>query len=102
MFHLIETVQTCIRARGGDAWACLAPALQCLCDGRACCPALAMQLVIFVLEVSRFTGAVTWLFQVVVHTVFGTGWFEMSTFEMSTHINTVMKTRLNFILYFLF
>jgi len=52
----------CIRARGGDAWACLEPALQCLCDGRACCPALAMQLVIFVLEVSRFTGAVTWLF----------------------------------------
>jgi hypothetical protein len=24
--------------RGGGAWACLAHALQCLCDGRACCP----------------------------------------------------------------
>ena len=37
-----ECVQTC----GGDAWACLAHALQCLWDGRACCPARAMQLVI--------------------------------------------------------
>ena len=34
------------RARGSVAWACLAHALQCLCDGRACCPARAMQLVI--------------------------------------------------------
>ena len=34
------------RARGGGAWACLAHALQCLCDGRACCPPRVMQLVI--------------------------------------------------------
>ena len=26
------------RARGGGAWAWLAHGLQCLCDGRACCP----------------------------------------------------------------
>ena len=32
---------------GHGAWACLAHALQCLCDGRACCPARTMQLVIF-------------------------------------------------------
>ena len=35
-----------VRARGRGAWPCLAHALQCLCDGRACCPARAMQLVI--------------------------------------------------------
>ena len=29
-----------VRARGSGEWACLAHALQCLCDGRACCPAL--------------------------------------------------------------
>ena len=34
--------------RGHGAWACLAHALQCLCDGRACCSARAMQLVIYV------------------------------------------------------
>jgi len=36
-----------VRARGRGARAFLVHALQCLCDGRACCPAL-----IFVLEVS--------------------------------------------------
>ena len=35
-----------VRARDRGAWACLAHALQYLCDGRACCPARAMQLVI--------------------------------------------------------
>ena len=30
------------------AWACFAHALQCLCDGRACCPPRALQLVICV------------------------------------------------------
>ena len=35
-----------VQARGGGAWACLAHALQCLCDGCACCPARALQLVI--------------------------------------------------------
>ena len=37
-----------IQVRGGGAWACLVHALQCLCDGRACCPARALQLVICV------------------------------------------------------
>ena len=32
-----------VRARGGGAWACLAHALQCLCDGRACYPARVMK-----------------------------------------------------------
>ena len=53
-----------VRARGRGARACLAHALQCLCDGRACCPALFMQLVIC--RSGGFTGAVTLLFQVVV------------------------------------
>ena len=35
-----------VRMRGRGAWACLAHGLQCLCDGRACCPARALQLVI--------------------------------------------------------
>ena len=35
-----------VRARGGGAWGCLAHALQCLYDGRACCPVLPKQLVI--------------------------------------------------------
>ena len=35
-----------VQPRGRGAWACLAHGLQCLCDGRACCPARAMQLVI--------------------------------------------------------
>ena len=35
-----------VRARGRGAGACLAHGLQCLCDGRACCPARALQLVI--------------------------------------------------------
>ena len=52
------------RARGSGAWACLAHGLQCLCDGRACCPARAMQLVIC--RSSGFTGAVTILFPLVV------------------------------------
>ena len=42
----------------------LAHALQCLCDGRACCPARALQLVIC--RSGGFTGAVTLLFQLVV------------------------------------
>ena len=36
-----------VQARGGGAWACLTHGLQCLCDGRACCPPRAMQLVCF-------------------------------------------------------
>jgi hypothetical protein len=52
-----------VRTRGDGAWARLAHALQCLCDGRACCPARAMQLVIC--RSGGFTGTVT-LFQVVV------------------------------------
>jgi hypothetical protein len=35
-----------VQSRGGGAWACLAHGLQCLCDGRACCPLHALQLVI--------------------------------------------------------
>ena len=35
-----------VQSRGRGARACLAHALQCLCDGRACCPARALQLVI--------------------------------------------------------
>ena len=35
-----------VRTRGGGAWTCLAHGLQCLCDGRACCPPRALQLVI--------------------------------------------------------
>jgi len=42
----------------------LTHALQCLCDGRACCPARAMQLVIC--RSWGFTGTVTLLFQLVV------------------------------------
>ena len=34
------------RARSGGAWACLAHGLQCLRDGRACCPVVPKQLVI--------------------------------------------------------
>jgi hypothetical protein len=48
-----------VRARGNGAWACLAHALQCLCDGRACCPARALQLVIC--RSSRFHRC-TWCF----------------------------------------
>ena len=53
-----------VRARGRGAWACLAHGLQCLCDGRACCPARATQLVIC--RSCGVTGAVTWLFPLVV------------------------------------
>ena len=35
-----------VRARGDGAWACFTHALQCLQDGRACCPSLPKQLVI--------------------------------------------------------
>ena len=35
-----------VQTRGDGAWACLAHGLQCLCDGRACCPPRALQLVI--------------------------------------------------------
>jgi len=38
--------------------------LQCLCDGRACCPPRALQLVIC--RSGGFTGTVTLLFQLVV------------------------------------
>jgi hypothetical protein len=34
-----------VRARGGGAWACLAHALQCLYDGRACCSPRALQII---------------------------------------------------------
>jgi hypothetical protein len=43
---------------------CLTHGLQCLCDGRACCPPLFMQLVIC--RSGGFTGTVTLLFQLVV------------------------------------
>ena len=42
-------------------WACLVHALQCLCDGHTCCPALPKQLVIchvLVNSTCRFTGLV--------------------------------------------
>jgi hypothetical protein len=49
------------RTRGGGAWVCLAHGLQCLCDGRACCPPRALQLVICVFW--RFHRRLTLLFQ---------------------------------------
>ena len=66
-----------VRARVCGAWACLAHALQCLCDGCAFCPAHALQLVICrsggvhrrrhpVVSTCCFTGD-------------GTGWCENST-----------------------
>ena len=73
---MMETVQPPL-ARGGGACACLAHALQCLCDGRACCSPRALQLVICcVLEVSPapshccFNSLIHWT---------GTGWCENST-----------------------
>ena len=39
----MEIVQTGTQTRGRGAWACLAHALQCLCDERACCPPRALQ-----------------------------------------------------------
>ena len=36
----------CVRAPNGGELACLAHGLQCLRDGRACCPPRALQLVI--------------------------------------------------------
>ena len=42
-----------VHARGRGAWASLAHALQCLCDGRACCSPRALQLVILGSEVVR-------------------------------------------------
>ena len=60
-----------VRARGRGAWACLAHALQCLCDGRACCPPRALQLVIC--RSGGFTGTVTLLFQLVV----SLGWYGL-------------------------
>ena len=54
-----------VRARGGDAWAWMAHGLQCLQDGRACCPVVLKQLVIC--RFLRCSAApVTLLFQVVV------------------------------------
>ena len=54
-----------VRARSGGAWTCLAHALECLRDRRACCPARTKQLVICrVLVVSA--APVTLLFQLVV------------------------------------
>jgi hypothetical protein len=58
-----------VRTRGRGAWACLAHALQCFCDGRAICPALFMQLVIC--RSGGFTGTVFLLFQLVV----SLGWY---------------------------
>ena len=65
------------RARSGAQCACLAHGLQCLRDGRACCPSLPKQLVICgFLEVSPapsrccFKSLSMWT---------GTGWFEFRT-----------------------
>jgi hypothetical protein len=66
-----------VQTRGRGAWACLAHALQCLCDGRVCCPARALQLVIC--RSGGFTGTVTLLFQLVIFTGNSTGWRENST-----------------------
>jgi hypothetical protein len=44
--YLYFNTFVCERSRGDGAWACMAHALQCLCDGRACCPPRALQLVI--------------------------------------------------------
>ena len=66
---------TRVRARRDGAWACLAHALQCLCDGRACCPALPKQLVI-----CRFLRFHRW--RCCFNSLFvwtGTGWIEIST-----------------------
>jgi hypothetical protein len=54
-----------VRAHGCGARRCLAHALQCLCDGRACCPALFVQLVICRLlrfHRHRHTVVSTWCF----------------------------------------
>ena len=66
-----------VRARGGGACACLAHALQCLRDGRACCPVVPKQLVIcrflrFHRRRSRccFKSLLHWT---------GTGWCEFPT-----------------------
>jgi hypothetical protein len=71
------------RARGRGAWACLAHGLQCLCDGRACCPPLFMQR--FALEVSPAPSP--WWFTSLFHWD-GTGWFEcfagVKTVQMGT------------------
>ena len=55
-----------VKARGRGACARLAHALQCLCDGRACCPPRVLQLVIC--RSGGFTGTVTLLFQLVIFT----------------------------------
>ena len=55
-----------VQSRGHGAWACLAHALQCLCDGRACCPPRALQLVIC--RSWGVTGTVTLLLQLVIFT----------------------------------
>ena len=55
-----------VKARGRGAWASLAHGLQCLCDGRACCPPRAMQLVIC--RSWGFTVTVTLLLQLVIFT----------------------------------
>ena len=66
-----------VRARGRGAWSCLAHDLQCLCDGRACCPAPFVQLVI-----CRSGGVHRHRHPVVSTRKFywdGTGWYENST-----------------------
>jgi hypothetical protein len=65
-----------VQTRGHGAWACLAHALQCLCDGRACCLARALQLVIC--RSGGFTGTSHCCF----NSLFlwdSTGWCENST-----------------------
>ena len=66
-----------VRARSGGAWTCLAHALQCLRDRRACCPVVPKQLVIcrflrFHRRRSRccFKSLLHWT---------GTCWFELPT-----------------------
>ena len=73
-----------VRPLGGGAWACLTHALQCLCDGRTCCPPRALQLVI----------CVFWRFHRHRHPVVSTlcavvqGYIHIHTFVMYTHTSS--------------
>ena len=78
-FEIPTEWKTCklVRARAYASCACLAHSLQCLRDGRACCPSLLKKLVICrVLEVSpapsrcRFNSLLHWT---------GRCWFEFPT-----------------------
>ena len=78
-FEILTEWNLCkrVRARGGGACACLAHALQCLRDGRACCPVVPKQLVICrFLRFHRRRSRCC--FKLLFHCT-GTGWFEFPT-----------------------